>query len=409
LSFADLRYNGAMLTLETFRQLLTPQGQAALQAAKSLDLAPVKLSRNLAILRKEFSPALASAALQTVSLRRRARGKWSRADAMYFTPDALEQATGEVVARYRAGRYHEVDAPIYDLCCSIGGDLLGLGAASASVTGVDIDPLRLAMAEVNTAVYDIADQVVFQLGDVCEFAAPTGAFLFFDPARRSNGRRHWQPDDYQPPLWTIERWRSQVAGLGVKVAPGIDYDALPYDCEVEVISVRGEVKETCLWFGRLRQNERSATLLPQGVTLHAAAVPPVPTIKPQRYLYEPDGAVIRAHLVEQLAHQIDAAKIDEEIAFLTNGRLVPTPFARAFEVLETHPFHLKRLRARLRDLDVGHVVVKKRGSPIDPQWLEKQLRLEGSRRLTIVLTRVLGQPSVVLCEAADPTSFITEN
>jgi hypothetical protein len=66
------------------------------------------------------------------------------------------------------------------------------------------------------------------------------------------------------------------------------------------------------------------------------------------------------------------------------------------------PLSLKRQRARLRELDVGRVVVKKRGSPIDPQVLEGQLRLEPARpnQMTLVLTHVLGQPSVILCTPA---------
>lgn len=386
-----------MLTLDSFRQLLTPNGQSALLAAKSLKPTDATLLRDLAALRKEFSPELASAALETILLRQRARAKFSRAEQMYFTREALEQASGELVARHRSERYAHADGPIYDICCSIGGDALQL-AEAGSVVGFDIDSLRLAIAEVNAAVYARTERISFALGDARSWDVPHNAQIFFDPARRSGGRRHWQPEDYEPPLSLIESWLSRAAGIGVKVAPGIDYDSLPYDCEVEVVSVAGEVKEACLWLGALRRSTRSAVLLPHGYTLHATPTPPTPVVAPLSYLYEPDGAVIRAHLVEQLAERLSAAKIDESIAFLTSDSLVHTPFARAFQVLETMPFNLKRLRARLRELEVGQVVVKKRGSPIDPQVLEKQLRLHGSHALTIVLTHVQGQPSVLLCE-----------
>lgn len=392
-----------MLTLESFRRLLTSNGQAALLAAERLKPTDATLLRDLAALRKEFAPDLASAALETVLLRQRARAKFSRAEQMYFTREALEQASGELVARHRAQRYAHADGSIYDVCCSIGGDALEL-AEAGSVMGLDIDPLRLALAEVNAAVYERAARIAFAPADARNWAVPSNAWIFFDPARRSGGRRHWQPEDYEPPLSLIEIWLPHAAGIGVKVAPGIDYDALPYDCEVEIVSVAGEVKEACLWFGALRRSTRSAVLLPGGYTLHAAPTPPTPVVAPLRYLYEPDGAVIRAHLVEQLAAHIGAAKIDASIAFLTSDSLVHTPFARTFGVLETMPFNLKRLRARLRELDVGQVVVKKRGSPIDPQVLEKQLRLHGSRALTIVLTHVQGQPSVLLCEPVAHTA-----
>jgi hypothetical protein len=389
-----------MLTLETFEQLLTPIGQAALAAAQALPLIPTTLPRDVAALRKEFTLELVAAAIETAQLRRRARAKWSHANRMYFEREALEQATGEIVARHRAQRYAGHTQPIYDLCCSLGGDLLGL-AHVGSVVGIDIDPLRLALARANAAVYDVAEHVTLQQADVQTWEPPQDGLLFFDPARRSGGRRRWSPDDYQPPLRTLERWLPRAAGLGVKVAPGIDYDALPYACEVEIVSLAGEVKEACLWFGALQRGTRRATLLPAGVTLEAVPVPPVSAVAPLRYLYEPDGAIIRAHLVEQLAGQMDAAKIDDEIAFLTSDALVQTPFARAFAVQETLPFNLKRLRARLRELDVGEVVVKKRGSPLDPQAFAQQLRLKGTRALTVVLTRVLGQPSVILCQSVE--------
>jgi SAM-dependent methyltransferase len=392
-----------MLTLDTFRQLLTPAGQSALAAAQSLQPTDATLLRDLHTLRKEFPPELASAALETIMLRGRARSKFSRADQMYFTREALEQASGEVVARHRAMRYGQVDGPIYDVCCSIGGDALELAAAGCSVVGLDIDPLRLTVAEANAAVYGVADRVTFQLVDARTWRGPSGGWIFFDPARRSGGRRQWQPEDYEPPLSLVESWLPHALGMGVKVAPGIDYDSLPYDCEVELVSVAGDVKEAALWFGALRQAARSAVLLPAGHTLYAEPTPPIPVVAPLAYLYEPDGAVIRAHLVEQLAVQLDAAKIDESIAFLTTATLKHTPFARAFRVLEVMPFNLKRLRARLRELEVGQVVIKKRGSPIDPQALEKQLRLAGPHALTLVLTHVQGQPSVLLCEPG-PTS-----
>ncbi|MBA3945324.1 MAG: hypothetical protein H0X37_12260 [Herpetosiphonaceae bacterium] len=186
--------------------------------------------------------------------------------------------------------------------------------------------------------------------------------------------------------------------MGVKVAPGIDYDALPWDCEVEVVSLGGEVKEAVLWFGQLKQGSRTATVLPAAAILHFAAVPVVPVGAPLRYVYEPDGAVIRAHLVQQLAHLLDAAQIDPQIAFLTSDSLRFTPFARVFEVIETLPFNLKQLRSRLRSMNVGHVVVKKRGSPIDPQWLEKQLRLVGEHAMTVILTQVVSRPVAILCQ-----------
>src|SRR5581483_3035721 len=129
---------------------------------------------------------------------------------------------------------------------------------------------------------------------------------------------------------------------------------------------------------------------PSGATLafDASAQPP-PVAEPRAYLYEPSSATIRARLLAQLARDLDAAQIDPTIAFLTADRLAETPFATAFAVQEWLPFNLKVLRARLRALGVGRVVVKKRGSPLDPQQLERDLRLPGDgEERVLILTHV---------------------
>ena len=62
------------------------------------------------------------------------------------------------------------------------------------------------------------------------------------------------------------------------------------------------------------------------------------------------------------------------------------------------PFNLKKLRALLRTSDVGRVVVKKRGSPIEPEALARQLRGPGSASAVVVVTRAAGAPTVLVCD-----------
>jgi len=392
-----------MLTLATLEALLSPRGQEALGVAASLPVSATTLLRDTETLRASYGPELAAAALETIRLRRRARAKFSRADSMYWTREALEQASGEAVARHRAARFAGLDA-VWDVCCSAGGDTIGLLSSGARVAGLDLDPLRLRMAQLNCEAYGVAGAVRWERADARTWRPPAGAAVFFDPARRKDRRgsatRLFRPQDYQPPLGVIDGWLRSARSLAVKIAPGADYASLPYACEVELISAGGEVKEACLWFGRFRRYARSATVLLAGGahTLHGGSVVAPAPQEPLGWLYEPDGAVIRAQLVADLAQQLAASLIDSTIAYLTADHLVATPFARAWQVLETMPFNLKRLRSRLHELDVGRVVVKKRGSPIDPQELERRLRLSGRRELTVFVTRVLGKPSVILGE-----------
>ena len=75
-----------------------------------------------------------------------------------------------------------------------------------------------------------------------------------------------------------------------------------------------------------------------------------------------------------------------------------TPFAQGFRVLDTMPLDVKQLAARLAAEDVGTVEIKKRGVDVDPAQFRKRLRLRGRRAVTLVLTRLEGRHTAILCE-----------
>jgi hypothetical protein len=227
------------------------------------------------------------------------------------------------------------------------------------------------------------------------------AALFFDPPRRTPGGRIFHEHDYQPPLAVIESWLGGCPALGVKLSPGVDLRELEsYPAEIEFISLRGELKEAVLWFGPLRTTPRRATLLPGAHTLHGASdsqrIDPPRLSDPLGWLLEPDPAVLRAGLVRMLADQLDSAQLDPDIAYLTADRPVETPFARVWAIETWFPFQLKHLRQYLRQRGVGRVTVKKRGSPIEPQKLQRDLRLSGEGEATLVLTHLRGEPIVII-------------
>ena len=135
--------------LPTFRLLLTPTGQDALHAAKSLSPRESDFLAHLTSLSRRYPKELASAALEIAILRLEARSKFPEAAKMYFTRPALEQASGQAVASYRCQRFAGC-ARLLDLGCSIGGDTLALSRLAPTI-GIDLDPLRLAMAAANLA------------------------------------------------------------------------------------------------------------------------------------------------------------------------------------------------------------------------------------------------------------------
>jgi hypothetical protein len=381
------------MTLEELRYFSTSQGRALLSEVSTSsgdDLA------KLTALRKQFLPELCRAGLNLDVLRKRGSAKFSRAQEMVFDREALEQASGEAVSTYRSHRYNGIGL-IGDICCGMGGDSIAL-ARIGDVVSVDRDPSRAGMARWNVSAYGRSDRHRVVVANAEEWLPRVDA-IFMDPGRRSGTRRIHRLADYQPQI-DLDRLLSITPNVGIKVAPGISYSEIPGHCETEFISDSGSCKEAVLWFGELRtQVARRATVLPQNETLEFTDTGPADVKKPGSYLYEPDRAVIRAHLIDQLAHLLGAWKLDEEIAYLSSDVAHETPFAMRHRILDVFPFSLKRLQAHLRDSGVGRLDIKKRRFPMTPEQLRAKLKLQGEAHASIVVTRIKDKPTVLVCEA----------
>ncbi|UNO41389.1 class I SAM-dependent methyltransferase [Streptomyces sp. MST-110588] len=409
---------GQVNDLDSFSALLAPEGQALLAALRGHD--PADELATATRLRRDHPAPLVSAALGQAALRRRATAKFGEdAHRMYFTPNGVEQSTRTTVATYRAERLAALGVrSLADLCCGVGGDAIALARAGIRVLAVDRDPLACAAARANAEALGLAGLIEVREADVTEVDTSSYDAVFVDPARRggrgggrSGGRpggRIFDPEAYSPPLsWAVGAART-APYAALKIAPGVPHEAIPADAEAEWISDGGDVKEAVLWFGTgpgIRPGAHRATLLPAGDSLLGADLPDPGPGPVGRWLYEPDGAVIRAHLVADVAQRVGGRLIDPTIAYITADTLVPTPYATAYEITDVLPFNVKRLKALLRERETGTAVIKKRGSAVEPDELRKKLKLSGPNSCTVIMTRVAGASTMLLGHpAAQPPS-----
>ncbi|WP_369213839.1 THUMP-like domain-containing protein [Streptomyces flavofungini] len=387
--------------LAAFAALLTEEGGALLDEVRDVD--PARELAAATRLRRDHPAALVSAALAQARLRQRAAAKFDAGDAarMFFTPNGFEQSTRASVAAHRAARFEALGVrSLADLCCGIGGDAIALARAGISVLAVDRDPLTCAVARANAEALGLAELIEVREADVTEVDTSAYDAVFVDPARRGGRGRIFDPEAYSPPLsWAVEAAR-KAPRAALKIAPGIPHEAVPGEAAAEWISDRGDVKEAVLWFGDdVTPGAVRATLLPSGARLQAApaAMLPDPDVRPVgRYLYEPDGAVIRAHLVAEVAREVAGGLIDETIAYVTSDELRDTAYATSYEITDQLPFNVKKLKALLRERGVGILTVKKRGSAVEPEELRRKVKPQGRNAATVFLTRVAGAPAMLI-------------
>ncbi|WP_444968485.1 THUMP-like domain-containing protein [Streptomyces lunaelactis] len=385
-----------MTDLVPFSTLLTDEGQALLATLRDYD--PAQELAVASRLRREHPAALVTAALAQARLRQRAVAKFGADDAyrMYFTPNGVEQATRRSVATYRAERFAALGVrSVADLCSGIGGDAIALARAGIPVLAVDRDPQTAEVARANADALGLADLIEVRCADVTETDTAAYDAVFVDPARRGGRGRIFDPEAYSPSLsWAIGAARTRPHAA-LKIAPGIPHEIVPDDAEAEWISDGGDVKEAVLWFGT-SPGTVGATLLPGPRTLTGRGLPDPAVREVGRFLYEADGAVIRAHLVAEVAEELDGGLIDETIAYITADELRATPYATAYEITDELPFSLKKLKALLREREVGVLTVKKRGSAVEPEELRRKVKPKGRNAATVFLTRVAGAPTMLI-------------
>jgi hypothetical protein len=391
------------VTDELTALLRSPEGvNAPALAAGVADREP--LAAAAAVRARGVAPGLAAAALTQVGLRRRAAAKFGpAAGRMFFTRAGLEQATRAVVADRRAARLAAAGVrTLADLGCGLGSDALAAARAGISVHAVEADPHTAALAAANVEEAGLADLITVECADATRVDLAGYDAVFADPARRREGRgRVFDPRAYSPPWDFVAGLAERVPRTVLKLAPGIDHDLLPPGAEGEWVSVDGDLVEAAFWCGPLARVPRRAVLLPSGSELTGSGDAVAPVGPTGAFLYDPDPAVVRAHLIAEFAASVGGRLADPTIAYVHTDEPVETPYARRLTVTDVLPFSLKRLRALLRERGVGRLEIRKRGSALEPEKLRRDLMLSGPAAASLVLTRVAGAPAAILCRSPE--------
>lgn len=399
-------------------------------------------------LREHGHPAgTVAAALTQSRLRREARRKFGDfAARMLFTEDGLQQSTRLPVAARHAQRFRAAGVThVADLGSGLGGDAMAMASLGLKVVAVEADEVTAAAATMNLLPFPEADVLHADAEDFMRAQAPlpAGWGLWLDPARRDPGaartaqgsaRRLWDPEAFSPPLSFVTELADAGLPLGVKLGPGIPHELIPAGCEAEWVSIDDEVVEVVLWFnGAARPGVRRAASVLRSPGSDGAAPRAAELTSPADFdttdsgagasetgasetggagagvrvrgregltgiLWEPDGAVIRAGLVADLAAELGGHLLDEHIAYFcseddsssaqpgtTKTGTVNTgtaqagsegpgsALARGYRILEVLDFNVKRLRRWAQAEGVAALEIKKRGVDVAPEALRKQL------------------------------------
>ncbi len=355
----------------------------------------------IARLRKQLSPERVHLIVEQAALRARAAAKFPTAERMFFAEKGLQQASAAGIAAYKADSF-PAEGRVVDLCCGIGGDLLGLARLETrDVVGVERDEAVALLALANGRA--CGRDFTVEVADVTSESVSGAAAWHLDPDRRPQNRRTSRVELGSPGEDVIEGLLKTCPHGAIKLSPAAELpEHWRASFEAEWISEARECKQLLARSGSLARfvGQHVATLL-QGSEVVAQVVG-APDVEVEvaesigRFVYEPDPAVLAASLHGSLAIEHGLRPIAHDVVYFTGDQYLDTLALTSFEVIESLPFDQKKLQSLLRDLDIGQVEIKKRCVDIDPAKLQKKLRTSGAGRGTVLIAPVAGQVTAIV-------------
>ncbi len=325
---------------------------------------------------------------------------------------ALEQCSSWAAAQYKASLLQ--GDTLVDLTGGFGVDTFAFAHKFGTCVYVEPQQTLCETVRHNAQAMHIGN-VVFCCQTMEEYLqnAQPADCLFVDPSRRdSHGRRVVSLADCTP---DIERHKETLLTLArhavmVKLSPMLDIRdtlaRLPETAAVHVVSVDGECRELLIVLShepvRPEQRPFVAADIRNGKTVTFRFTPQEETeARPrwadriQKYLYEPNAALMKAGAFRCVATRFELHKLHPNSHLYTSDNLLPDFPGRVFEVTDAFTFGKKQCAERLKGITAANVAV--RNFPLSAPDLQKRLSLKDGSDHYLFGTTFYGGEKMLLC------------
>lgn len=362
--------------------------------------------------------------------RQKARHKlptWYDNAAVVFPPAlSVEQASSERTAHYKAGLVS--GATLVDLTGGMGVDTWAFAQRIEQVFYVEQNPVLTVLARHNLSALSVENSVVTTQNGLDFIQAFSGqaAWLYLDPARRgfdgrveSGSGRAVQLTDCEPNVVAeLPMLLAKTDRILLKASPLIDIDAALRQLHsvdaVYVVAVQGEVKEVLFSIGHALTNpadvQITAVNLKPGLTGKPDDGPDVSftfrkgdelgaDVKlgdPERYLYEPNAAIMKAGAFRLVAARFGLRKLAPNSHLYTSTERVFDFPGRVFAIQQQCKPDRHQLRLGLPGMKANLTV---RNFPQSVDALRKKLGLlEGGMTYIIATTLQNGDKKLIVTQ-----------
>jgi len=294
-----------------------------------------------------------------IESKKRAQNKlpiWFHTTSIYY-PNKLniEQTSSEITANYKANLIS--GESLIDLTGGFGVDSYYFSKQFKKVTHCEINAALSELAAYNFKQLKAVNIKTIHTDGIIYLQAQKEQYdwIFIDPSRRSDVKgKVFLLEDCLPNIpENLEILFKFSNNILIKASPMLDItkaiNELKFVKEVHVVAILNEVKELLFV---LKKSYKGNVLIKtlnhkKGLEEHFDAEFEKSLSSdcalPQSYLYEPNSAILKAGLFNQVSHQLNVYKIHIHSHLYTHNNLIDFP-GRRFRIIQTLPYNLKELK-----------------------------------------------------------------
>jgi len=325
----------------------------------------------------------------------------------YPKPINIEQTSSEITAQYKASLVS--GKSLVDLTGGFGVDSYFLAQIVEQLTHCEIDPELSTIASHNFAVFGVKQINCLPVDGISFLQTTPEKFdwLFVDPSRRSDlkGKVFLLEDCIPNIIDHLDLMLSKSKQLLIKLSPILDINAVVSKLKnvtaIHIVAHMNEVKELLIVIekeNKLPIKIKTINFKRNLEEVFEAVYMTLATANfslPKTYLYEPNAAILKAGLFNQVSQQIKVCKLHSNSHLYTSDELINFP-GRTFRILSSFKYNPKEIKKKF-PLKKANITVRNFHETV-AQIRKRTAIREGGADYLFFTTDIENQAIVVHCK-----------
>lgn len=321
---------------------------------------------------------------------------WFNTERIYFPSKlSIEQTSSELTAQYKAGLIK--GEKLIDVTGGFGVDSYFFSKNTRSVVHTEINSELSTIAKHNAKILGVSN-ITFIEGDGIEYLKDTPEVfdtIYIDPSRRVKSQKVFFLSECEPDVVAnLDLLLSKSERIIIKTSPLLDIQSglreLKNVSQIHIVSVRNDCKELLWIIDKDFSDEPEIKCVALTDHIQTFLFKPAEEKQlsieafslPEKYLYEPDVALLKAGSFKLISKRFDLKKLSPNTHLYTSDFLKDDFLGRKFKVILSQTY-----KDFIRSKNITKANIISRNFPLSPAEIKKKHKLEDGGNHYLIFTK----------------------